>query len=491
MNKRILTAALLAMLLLSGASCADAGADTGKTTQNADTAAVTAEPAETEVSKLPESIEQVDMNGFELHIKHHNQTTLNWAKNDLEVEEADGDLFNDAIYDRNRTIEELFNCKLVFDEVDWINTSDVSREVMAGDSTNDVWYVYDILILDVIEYLMPWENLAHVDLTQPWWNPTASDVFELAGNHYAAAGNYSVSVLSRASGFTFNKEIYNSIGYDKSLYDFVHDNEWTVDKMNEVCIAAYGDINGDGMLDDNDRYGVNGSYKELYNRLFLGSGIQYVKIDENGLPVFSLPTDEGAINKIMHIIDLFSDRRAYGSLTGSLPETNGLGSLNNGTLLMTVDNLHGLEHNRHLDLDLGFVPCPKYDASQERYYAPSFGAEVAVLLKTLPEERWDNVGILMESMNYYSDAFVIPMYKEVLIKTKYARDEESGKMLDIIIDSISFEFGLNAWQNTVANPFVQGAVMKSNSNVMSTLEKMTKSVNKQITKLSEKIAEFE
>ena len=223
----------------------------------------------------------------------------------------------------------------------------------------------------------------------------------------------------------------------------------------------------------------------------LGSGIQYVKMDDNGLPVFSLPTDESALTKILHIIDIFSDRRAYASQEGSLPETNGLGSLNAGTLLMTIDNLNGLEDKRNLDMELGFIPCPKYDASQDRYYAPSFGAEVAVLLKTLPEERWENVGILMESMNYYSDTFVIPMYKEVLIKTKYARDEESGAMLDIVIDSISFEFGLNAWQNTVANPFVQGAIMGNNANVMSTLEKMTKSVNKQIEKLSEKIKEFE
>ena len=250
-------------------------------------------------------------------------------------------------------------------------------------------------------------------------------------------------------------------------------------------------INGDGMLDDKDRYGVNGSYKELYNRLILGSGVNYVTMDDNGLPVFSLPTDESAINKILHIIDLFADRRAYASQQGSVPETSGLGSLNNGTLLMDVDNLNGLENKRNLDLDLGFIPCPKYDESQENYYAPSFGAEVAVLLKTLPEDRWENVGILMESMNYYSDRYVIPMYKEVLIKTKYARDEDSGDMLDIVIDSISFEFGLNAWQNTVANPFVQGAIMKNNANVMSTLEKMTKSVNKTIQKLSDKIAEFD
>ena len=483
-----MSAALLALLLISTAACGDTAGTSAATQKTDDTAAPAVQ--ETEAPKLPESITQVDMNGFELGIKHHNQTTLSWAKNNLEVEEADGDLFNDALYERNRAIEEIFNCKLRIEPVDWINTSDVSQEVMAGDSNYDVWYVYDILILDCIEYMMPWENLVNVDLSQPWWNPEATDVFELAGNHYAAAGNYSVSVLSRASGFTFNKEIYNSLGYDETLYDYVRNNEWTVDKMAEICIDAYGDINGDGMLDDNDRYGVNGSYKELYNRLILGSGVQYVKMDD-GLPVFSLPTDEGAINKILHIIDLFADRRAYASQQGTLPETNGLGNLNNGTLLMVVDNLNGLENKRNLDLDLGFIPCPKYDASQENYYAPSFGAEVAVLLKTLPEDRWENVGILMESMNYYSDRYVIPMYKEVLIKTKYARDEDSGDMLDIVIDSISFEFGLNAWQNTVANPFVQGAIMKNNANVMSTLEKMTKSVNKTIQKLSDKIAEFD
>ncbi len=489
--KKQLFSAILPMLLLLAVSCGDSTSGVDRTQTQAVTDTQTQAVVETEIPKLPESIEQIDMNGFELGIKHHNQSTLSWAKNNLEVEEQDGDLFNDAIYERNRAIEELFNCKLNIEPIDWIYAPDVGKEVMAGDSTYDVWYVYDILILDCIEYLMPWENLVHVDLSQPWWNPTATDVFELGGSHYAAAGNYSVSVLSRASGFTFNKEIYNSLGFDKTLYDFVNDNEWTVDKMAEVCIAAYGDINGDGMLDDNDRYGVNGSYKEFYNRLMLGSEIQYVTTDNNGFPVFSLPTDEKAINKILHIIDLFADRRAYGSLQGSLPETEALGSFNGGTVLMTVDNLNGLEHKRDLDIELGFVPCPKYDASQERYYAPSFGAEVAVLLKTLPEERWDNVGILMEAMNYYSDAFVIPMYKEVLIKTKYARDEDSGDMLDIVIDSISFEFGLNAWQNTVANPFVQGAIMKNNANVMSTLETMTKSVNNQIKKLTDTIKEFE
>ena len=152
MKKRILCAALLAVTLLGTAACGDGGAvseATDATNAGTDTAAV-----ETEVPKLPESVQQTDMNGFELKIKHFSQEWLSWAKNTLEVEEQDGDLFNDSIYERNRTIEELFNCKLIIEDVKNISASDVQQEVMAGDSNYDIWYNYDIWVLDAIEYLI-------------------------------------------------------------------------------------------------------------------------------------------------------------------------------------------------------------------------------------------------------------------------------------------------------------------------------------------------
>ncbi len=488
MKRRLLSAALLAVLLLSAVSCGDAGTTTVDS-GNSSVVTGTETEAVTEIPKLPDSVQQIDMNGFELKIKHWTQDALSWTKTILEIEEQDGDLLNDAVYERNRTIEELFNCKMVVDEVPGIYAADVQTEVMAGDSNYDIWYKYDIWVLDALQYLMPWENLENVDLTQQWWNPMATEVFNLAGDHYAAAGNFSISVLSRASGFTFNKEIYNGLGMEKSLYDIVLDNEWTVDKMYEICVAAQKDLDGDGQISGTDQFGVNGSYKELYARLNYGSGIAYVSRDEDGYPIFSMPSDSGAINKFQHIYDLFSDKRAFYANGGSIAEDGGLGDFNGGKLLFLTDNLFGLENKRNLDLDIGIVPCPKYDSAQENFYAPSFGAEIAVLLKTLPEDRWENVGTLMESLCYYSDTFVIPMYKEVLLKTKYARDSESEAMLDIIIDSVSFEFGLNAWQDTVANPLIVGAVVKGDGNIASTLEKMEKSVNKQIEKLIETVEE--
>jgi len=484
MKYRITAVILILIILITTVSCGGGGKD--KTAVTTASSAESAADATTEIPKLPPSVTQTDLEGFELKINHHSQQWLSWAKNILDVEEMDGDLFNDAIFERNRLIEEMFNCKISVTDQERIGADHVSKEVMAGLSTYDVWYNYDIWVLNAIEYLMPWEVLDYIDLGAEWWNPSATDVFELNGNHYAAASNFSVSVLSRCAGFAFDKDVYEQLGTD-SLYSIVDNNKWTVDKMAETCVAAYSDLNGNSQMDDGDRFGVNSSFKELYNRFFLGSGISYVGKDDEGFPLFTLPDDVGAINKIQHIIELFSDRRAFNPAERTIAESGGMGSFNNSTLLFVSSNLLGLENLRALENDIGFVPNPKYDEAQDRYYAPSFGAEIAVLLKTLPEDRMDNTGMLMEALSYYSDKFVIPMYKEVLLKTKYTRDNESEAMIDIIINSVSFEFGLNAWQDTVANPFVIGAIVKENGNVVSTLESMRSSVDYAIQKLNEKL----
>ena len=142
---------------------------------------------------------------------------------------------------------------------------------------------------------------------------------------------------------------------------------------------------------------------------------------------------------------------------------------------------------RNMSDEFGVLPLPKYDEAQEHYYAPSFGSEISTLLKTLPQERMENVVILLDALAYDTNKSIIPEYKEVLLKTKYARDNESEDMIDIVIDSVSFEFGLNAWQDTVANPLVKNIFVARNPSVASTLAKMQKSVDTQIEKLVEKL----
>ena len=482
--KRYLTLAITAALMLSAFSCGSVGEREDSSTSAPDsTGEETTAPEETD--GLPEK----DMDKFELKIVHFDGNWLSWALTKLDAESETGDRLNDAIYKRNRNMEERFNCEINVTGKETITASDIQSEIMAGDSNYDVWFMYDNWTLGAVEYLLPWEELPYINLDREWWNPSATEVFNLEGKTYAAAGNYSLSVLSRASGFAFNKDIYNKMNRSENIYDLAREGKWTIDVMYDTAKDAYIDLDGDSSMNENDQYGISGSWKETFWRFLSGSDVRFISKDSNSDPVFDLQKNEAAINKMLKIFDLFTEKGIYYN-----PQTKDVHSVQDseeifadGRLLFKTVNLFDLESLRTCDIDIGILPCPKYDENQENYYAPSFGAEISVLLKTLPEERKENVGMLLEALAYDTNANILPEYKEVLLKTKLARDNESEEMIDIIINSISFDFGINAWQNEVGVPIVQRIYVKNDPNVASTLAKMQKSVDAQIKKLVEKL----
>ncbi len=469
--------ALLLCGILAAVGCGgDDPADTSALTDT-DTVAATTEAGPTD--GLPDT----DMEGFEFKIKHFDGSWLSWAETIMDAETTTGDILEDAIYTRNRDIEDRFNCKIIIEGVNSIGASDMQTVAMSGDTTYDVFFNYDIWVTAAMQYLLPWEELPHVNLAADWWNPDATEVFRLGGNTYSAAGNYSLSVLSRAGGYEFNKKLLSDLdGGD--IYQMVRDKKWTLDAMFSLAKRSTADLDGDGQMGDSDRYGISGSWKETLNRMILGAGIRYVEKDENGYPTFTLPSDQNSIDKLMYIFDGMMDMNVYHAAKASDIDANGSkGDFKNGGVLFLVSNLFMLEGHREYDIDIGFVPCPMYDESQDRYYAPSFGAEVSVLPITLPEERYENVGLLLEALNFKSHHEVLPMYKEVVLKTKSARDDDSSDMIDIMFKSISFDFGINAWQNQLSSPLIQGVYANRSGNVASTLTKLQKSVDKEIENL--------
>ncbi|MGN1128606.1 MAG: acid shock protein, partial [Candidatus Flemingiibacterium sp.] len=199
--KKYITLILASALLLTSISCGSESSDNETTTASGDTTA----PAETTAPEETDGLPDTDMEGFELKINHFDAATLSWALVQLDAEGETGDRLSDAIYRRNRGIEERFNCTISVTGQNMIESNDIAKEVMAGDSNYDLWLSYDIWTLGAVEALLPWEEIPYVNLDKEWWNPMATEVFQLGGKTYAAAGNYSLSVLSRASGFVFNK----------------------------------------------------------------------------------------------------------------------------------------------------------------------------------------------------------------------------------------------------------------------------------------------
>ena len=112
-----------------------------------------------------------------------------------------------------------------------------------------------------------------------------------------------------------------------------------------------------------------------------------------------------------------------------------------------------------------------------------------VILKTLPDDRLENVSIILEALSFDSarEDGVMQIYKEVMMKGKYATNENCEKMFDIVLDSLSFDFGIIAWEGELINPLIKDIFASRKGNVVSSLESFTPKVQKQIDKLIENI----
>lgn len=453
------------------------------------TETASAAPPET---KLTDGLPETDMNGFTFRIYHCSGSQMTWTNLTIDAAEQTGEVLNDAIYERNRGIEERFNYKMEVTEYtadQRIEASQIRAEVTAGDSNYDLWMTRDYEITKSLSYLRPFGDLPHVDLDARWWFPQASESFKFKGVNYAVSSYFSLSPVSRAGGFVFNEDLYAELNLPKTPYDYVRENKWTLDTFRTVAKAGCADLNGDGVMDDSDRFGFGSSWKEIWARFIIGSGVSFIEKKGDDYPEFNIAKDEAAVSKLIRIFELFNDPNLYRNPNTNM-DTAAAATIKNGTALFALghpNNMGGMY--REAEMNVGFVPCPKYDEDQDRYYSPTWAAELMILLKTFPDDRLENVSIILEALSFDSakPGGVMETYREVMMKGKYASNPNCSEMFDVVLDGMTFDFAVIAYEAELFNPLIKEIYASREGNVASTLAKYAPIVQKELDTLIESI----
>lgn len=114
----------------------------------------------------------------------------------------------------------------------------------------------------------------------------------------------------------FSKQLRSSFGLNDP-YELVKSGAWTFDKYLEMATAVTGDLNGDGKMDGEDRYGTLGDAKFAGYSLFMTTGVKSVTKDADNMPVFSINTDEKFINMWSEVLRLlYEGGQWYDTNTG-------------------------------------------------------------------------------------------------------------------------------------------------------------------------------
>jgi hypothetical protein len=475
MDMKRLFAVLMLLVMLLG-SCA--GDDGGNTPGDNNTAAgETSTAAEAE-----EIIETVNLDGFELRILTYDKSWFGWANTDMDTEELNGDVLNDAIFNRTLKTEQNFNATVNFEYVS--KTHDViGPTVLAGDDIYDMAMLFDAEIVTAFSngWLTFWDQFDKINLEDKHWDQDVAKLYNFNGRQVALDGAFSLYNYSTRHCYVFNKEMLADLNVGYNLYKLVDDGGWTLDKLYEIGNAAVKDTDGDGNITPDDTFGISGSVTRHYSALLAGAGVRYADKSEDGSLYFRIASDEYAVSVIQKIVELNVDNHIYDSGVNDI----GSGDLTlfpNGHTLFQAAYINEVSALRDMEADIGILPPPKFNEDQKSYYSLVEGGALSVVLKTLGTDRYENVGILLNALAFYSKQDVIPAYIEILLKSKVSRDDESAAMIELIFDNSFYDLGTGAWSAIMKNNYTSKIFLPRSTNVASVTAKIEKQAKAAIDK---------
>ena len=429
--KHYLHGVLALILLLNIVSCAEKDSSNGESSgESADT--VTS--AETDI-RTP-YIEKTDFGGEKFTI-----LAPDWGPytNYFFADEQTGDAMNDAIYDREIMTEEYLGVDIGYiceGTIDDIGTK-VTSMVMSGDSTYQLTLTHCIrqtANLMSQNMVCDWNSSPSVDLSREYWNQSCNDNLSLFGKQYFAVSDY---MITSPNAIFFNKEMITSYNLENP-YDLVRSNKWTLDKMMEMASVVTTDINGDSIYDVNDQYGFGCEGDWMMTSFFYSSEINFTQKTNDGGLELAL-NNERTYTLIEKLDTLFNKSGDSFIWPFSSAEENTV-KISSGRVLFHMETLDSIHKYRDTIVDFGIIPYPKFDETQDRYVNNDWSG-----LMCIPTTAGDldMIGKVCEMLAYYSNDTTIPAYYDVLLGDKFARDDDSKEMLELIFDNIVYDAGMN------------------------------------------------
>lgn len=422
---------------------------TGSLSQQTGQADGKTDTAEPETERILPQLPERDYEGYDFKIMSKGNDHPHWVARDIAAEKETGDTINDAVYKRNLAVSEMYN--VTFSEIagnDWYNR--VSTAVTAGDDAYDLLELHLYSVVNRLienQLLLDLCNIPYMDLSMPWYDRNAGDALSIGGKLYATVGDISVMDNDATWIVLFNKKLAGDYNIE-NLYHAVQNGSWTLELMQNYSRLVSKDLDGNGIMDENDRYGMQ---NEPCNVLIftLAAGENMVVKDENDLPVISIST--ARFNDVYTKgIELLTDTDIcmnYADYVDKYPGTDPWTKcmdpkFASGDVLFNITGLNRVTMFRSMEADFGILPIPKYTESDDNYICPVHlwcSSSISVPKTAFDPER---TGIVIEALSAESMYTLTPAYYEISLKTKFARDDDSSDMLDLIFSSRNYDLGM-------------------------------------------------
>ena len=462
---RAACAALLLAMLFSLAACA------GKQPKNEETAPETTS-GQPEEQKIP-YLDAADYGNTEFKLL----TSTVSADGGRHFSEFGGDLAGDsiasAVYRRDRFLEEKYK---IFFSIK--TTTNWNTELEAARMSDDLLFHIATPGVSNAVYSISMGNVANLDLypnfnfENPWWRTEAIEQMRVIGEHLLAIGDINLLAYDSVGVIFYNKRLADSY-YFTDLYDRVNSGTWTYDSMLEYVAQVTAD-NGDGVWGAGDTYGLyGGSYSALC--FTYGGNYTFVEKDDDGVP--HLRSD---LTDFINFFQKMIETHANESLIGYGHDKEDPNMFAENRLLFNINMLGASADLRALGADYGILPMPKWEISQNDYYAFPHQSASTTVCVPVSNREYDKTSRIVEDMAHYSYDHVLSCYvEENLFLRSLNGDQDSYntvlKLLSNLNCDIFFSYRAGITQ------MLRDALDAKDPNIVSKLQKYNNSINKQLS----------
>jgi len=469
----ILAALQLSVLL---AAC-DNSKNPADTAGGADTTAVGAQDttAPEETKELTEAEKRALIDDELPNKKFDNRdfiiVTTDSVKTQYDADEQSGNPIDDAIYNRNVSVEQKYDVK-----IETLTYADrygvrgaIEQAVLSGDVDS-----FDLVAYHMVDNAsnalngsyLDWYEIPYIDFDKPWWADTNKENLTINGKCIIAIGDVNTSSIRNIYCYILNKDLASDLNTE-DLYQLVRDGKWTLDKVREISEKAYGDLNSDGQNNVGDRFGLVSQMQSPMNTYQWSCDVPIIRNDAQGNAEIVLDV-ERLTEVVTKVVNMYHGTNGIGSWGSTGDRTHMDVFLAGDAMMLTGLFANMLTDSAEVDFTCGVLPYPKLNEEQKEYYTMvDGGGDSMGVSKIESGEDLEFIGLMTEALCAETYKQVYPILYDVMLKNRYADMPDDAEMMDICVNGRVYDAGYiyDFWKGAAF--WVQRLATNNDTNVAS------------------------
>ena len=393
--------------------------------------------AEAEDANSKYDAEVKDLKGHTFYFLSRTTTHKHLDTNEVYAEELNGDKINDAVFKRNTTLEQTYNCHIQETrETDVLAA--VKEPLIAGEYCYDFIYAGSTNLRNLAgsNLLVDLNTLENLHLEKTWYDQNLRKGLTIAQKLFYINGDAGTMDDRSTWIMFFNRDFVEKFKLENP-YDLVAKGEWTVDKMYEMSEAMVQDKDGDNVMTiGKDVFAYLGEDNNNWYHV-AACDCRLSSFTENGDVYIPATVNDDVLDAWAKLKPLLTSPNRDVSDSGSRFRKNlaGFYGINCGALLNFEETT----------INFGVIPFPKKNVEQTEYWtsiSAGWCSCYAIPVVADGNEEAAAAGFasgremaayFLEAFSYYSVDTLTPAFYDQVLKRQMIRDTESSEMLDLAL----------------------------------------------------------